>query len=95
MYRFMLSEWQTQRLITALEAVRDSRVMTPRDIQQILDYIRDEIETQDHCLELARQGIDPYAEMKIKVPTRKSINEEWKWALDNSTPPNTINIDQQ
>ena len=63
----MFSERETQRIITALEAVRDSKIMIPKEMQQIINYISEEIEVQDSYLKLAKEGIDPYASMKIEV----------------------------
>ena len=63
----MFSEREIQRLTVALEAVRDMQIIIPKEADQMLKYIRDEIEVQDRALRLAKEGKDIFESMKIKI----------------------------
>jgi len=67
LYNFMFSEREIQRLTVALEAVRDMQIIIPKEADQMLKYIRDEIEVQDRALRLAKEGKDIFEGMKIKI----------------------------
>jgi len=67
LYNFMFSEREIQRLMLALEAVRDMRIIIPKEADQMLKYIRDEVEVQDRALRLAKEGKDIFESMKIKI----------------------------
>ena len=66
-YNFIFSERQTQRLILLLEAARDMKIIIPKEAQQMLNYIKDEVEVQDRALRLAKEGKDIFESMKIDV----------------------------
>jgi hypothetical protein len=66
-YNFMFSEWEVQRLILLLEAARDKKIIIPKEAQQMLDYIKNEVEVQDRALRFAKEGKDIFASMKIDV----------------------------
>jgi len=66
-YNFIFSEREVQRLILLLEAARDKKIIIPKEAQQMLDYITDEVEVQDRALRLTKEGKDIFKSMKIDV----------------------------
>lgn len=67
LYNLMFSEQDIQKLMLILEASRNMKIIKPKEVTHILNYISDEVEVQNRALKLTKEGKDIFESMKIDV----------------------------